>query len=72
MQRIQPVEHHPLVAADLRSRTNVLALDQVSENLWRALEAQPRIVEANDRKNLSSDFEAKIVAPLQVFLSPGK
>jgi len=72
MQRIQPMQHHPLVTPHIWCRANVLALDQVGEDLWRALKAQPRTVEANDGENLPSDFEAEIIAPLQVFLSPWK
>jgi hypothetical protein len=45
---------------------NVLTLDQFSETLRRALETQPRIIQANDRKNFAPDLEAEIVAPLQV------
>src|SRR3979411_792775 len=41
-QRVQLIQHHPLVAPDVRRRTNVLALNQFPESLRRALEAKPR------------------------------
>src|ERR1700693_109912 len=67
--RIEPVQHHPLVAPDIGSRMNVLALDQLRKSLRRALETKPRIVQANNRKDLSSDLEEEIVAPLQILSS---
>jgi hypothetical protein len=71
-QRIQPIQHHPLVAPDIRRGTNVLALYQFGENLRRALETEPRIVQPEDGKNLSTDFETKIIAPLQAFFGQRK
>jgi aryl-alcohol dehydrogenase-like predicted oxidoreductase len=45
---------------------NVLALKQFGKSLWRALETKPRIIQADDGKNLPPEFEAEIIAPLQV------
>src|ERR1700730_4662135 len=64
--RIQPVQHHPFVAAYVRGRMNVLALNQLGKGFRRAFEAKPRIIQADDRKNPSPDLEAEVVAPLQV------
>lgn len=49
---------------------NVLAFDQFGKDFGGALETQPRIVQADDGKNLSTDFEAQIVAPLQILRCP--
>src|SRR5258706_16097744 len=57
--RIQPVQHHPLVAPYIRRGMNILVLDQLGKNLRRALEAKPRIVQADDRENLPADLEAE-------------
>jgi hypothetical protein len=66
---IQPVQHHPLIAPNIRRRTNVLALDQLCESLWCALQAKPRIIQPEQGKDLVTDFETKIVAPLQLLSS---
>src|SRR5713226_1633217 len=63
---VQLVEHHPFVASDIRSWMNILTLDQLGEGFRRALETEPRVVQADDRENLPTDLEAEIVAPLQV------
>src|SRR6267154_2603664 len=64
--RFQPVQHYPLVASDIRGGTNVLAFNQFGENFRRAFEAEPRIVQAEHAENLSANFEAEVVAPLQM------
>src|SRR5271165_3007320 len=51
-ERIQSVQHHPLIAPHIRRRMNVLTLDQLGKNLRRTLETKPRIVQANNRKDL--------------------
>jgi hypothetical protein len=69
-QRVQPVQHHPLVSPDVGCGTNILALDQFRERLGRAFEAHPQIVQADDGKNLPAYFlahlEAERIAPLQL------
>jgi hypothetical protein len=69
---IEPIQHHPLVASDIRRWTNVLPLDQFGKRLWGALEAQAWIVQANNRENLPACLEAEIVAPLQVLGRAGE
>jgi hypothetical protein len=71
-QGIQPVQHHPLVTADVRRGTNPLALDQLGKTIRRALEAKPGIVEPEHGENLAADFETKVVFPLELLSSMGK
>lgn len=63
---IDPIEHDPLVTSDIRRRTNILTFNQLGKNLWRALEAEPRVIQAHDCENLSANLETKIVTPLQI------
>src|SRR6202035_5772558 len=71
-QRIQPVEHHPLIAAYIRSGMDVLMLDQFRESLRGALQTEARMIQPEHDKNLAANLEAEIVAPLQVFRGLGK
>ena len=48
----------------------ILALNQLGETFWCALETQSLIVEADNRKNLAADLEAEILTPLQILGSP--
>ena len=53
-----------LPAPHIGRRTNILALNELGKSLGGTFQTKLRIVQADDNKNLPSDFEAKIVAPL--------
>src|SRR5271166_250634 len=69
---VQAVEHDPVVAPEVRRRSDVRALSQLGENLGGALESQPHLVETQHGKHFLADFEAQGVAPLQFFRGFGK
>jgi hypothetical protein len=73
---VQPIQHHPLVAPNIRRRTYILSFNQLSETLRRALNAKPRIIQPEHGKNLAADLaidlETKLVAPLQLLRSAGE
>jgi hypothetical protein len=61
-----------LITSNVWRRTNILALNQLCERFGRTLEAHPWIVQTDHRKNLSSNLETQIVAPLQILGCFGK
>src|ERR1700726_4042297 len=71
MAKIFPpiLKHRSSPHCRFSDRMNVLALDQLSKNLRRALQTKLRIVQTEHGKNLPADLEAQIVAPLQILRS---
>ena len=68
--RIEAIEHHPFVSANVRRWANTLALDQFRKLLGGTLETEAWIVQTEHDKNLIGDLEAEFVAPLKILGSP--
>jgi len=68
-EHIQSLQQNPFVAAHIRRWTNPFQFAQLGKIFGRALEAQAlrNRAQAQSDKNLCGHFEAKSLAPLQVF-----